>query len=316
MKHVLVTGGAGFIGSHLASELAARGVRVDILDDFSSGSRRNLPANLSGDVIEGSVTDLDACRKAVFGVDTVFHLAAQVSVPESVQDPIGADRVNSGGTLNVLTAARDSGVKRVIFSSSAAIYGETSIEPVAETRLPGPVSPYGVQKLTGEHYGRCFFANYGLETLALRYFNVYGPRQNPDAPYAAVVPRFLDSILAGKRPVIYGDGEQVRDFCSVHDVVQANIKAATTDRREALGQVFNIASGRAISINNLASEFAAVTGKNVTPVYGPARQGDVRYSSADIARAKAVLGFEPRVSLKEGLAEAAAQARNSAGLRS
>jgi UDP-glucose 4-epimerase len=306
MDYVLVTGGAGFIGSHLVAALVAAGVRVRVLDDFSSGDRRNLPPEVSDVIVVGTITDVDVCRKAAAGVDVIFHLAAQVSVPESVDDPITADRVNSRGTLNLLIAARDAGVKRLVFSSSAAVYGESAQGPVDEQTLQYPTSPYGVQKLASEHYARCFMQLYGLETICLRYFNVYGPRQNPNAAYAAVLPKFVTQVLAGKRPVVFGDGEQTRDFCNVRDVVRANILAATTTRAEAVGEVFNIACGRSVSLNGLLAEIEAITGRKIDPIYQAARFGDIRHSSANIAKARALLGYEPQVYLREGLTDAIA----------
>ncbi|HEY3331696.1 MAG TPA: SDR family oxidoreductase [Capsulimonadaceae bacterium] len=304
MDYVLVTGGAGFIGSHLVNELIANGVRVRILDDFSSGDRHNIPAGASGDIISGSITDINVCRKAAEGVDAIFHLAAQVSVPESVEDPVNADRINTRGTLNVLLAARDASVKRLVFSSSAAVYGDADAGPAVETMLPNPTSPYGVQKLTGEQYARCFMQLYGLETISLRYFNVYGARQNPNAAYAAVLPKFLTMVLAGKTPVVFGDGEQTRDFCNVHDVVKANILAATTQRTDAIGEVFNIAYGQTLSLNALLGELSTIIGEPITATYGPPRVGDIRHSSANIEKARSLLGFEPTVSPRQGVEEA------------
>ena len=304
MDFVLVTGGAGFIGSHLVKELTASGVRVRVLDDFSSPGSTRLSDKVCNDVVVGSITDVDVCRRAAKGVDTIFHLAALVSVTESVDDPVRADAINSGGTLNVLIAARDAGVRRVVHSSSAAVYGDTQVVPVHEGVPGNPTSPYGVQKLAGELYASCFSSMYDLEAISLRYFNVYGAGQNPTAPYAAVVPKFLTALAEGRRPIVYGDGEQTRDFCSVKDVVRANLLAATTTRAGAVGEAYNIAGGHAISLNQLLKIIANLTGVPIDPIYQAPRVGDIRHSSANIAKARDFLGYEPTVTMVDGIQQA------------
>jgi nucleoside-diphosphate-sugar epimerase len=304
MERVLVTGGAGFIGSHLVRELVKRRIVVHVLDNVSSGNI----AHLEGlgnrlKFMEGDIRNAVACRNACRGVDTIFHLAAMVSVPQSVVDPIQSDAINTGGTLNLLLAARDNQVNRFIFSSSSAVYGETDRLPTNEDVLPCPASPYGVQKLTGEHYARNFTLLYNLETICLRYFNVYGPRQNPNSAYAAVIPKFLNRLLEGQPPTVFGDGEQTRDFCHVRDVVAANLLAAETTNADAIGNVFNIGAGKRISLNTLLSELRKVTSIDFQTHYEAERLGDIKHSGANIARAKAILNFSPKVSLTAGLKE-------------
>lgn len=265
MERALVTGGAGFIGSHLVRALVGRRVAVRVLDNLSSGTTANLEGLGSRiELMEGDIRNAIACRNACRGIDTVFHMAAVVSVPQSVADPVHADAVNIGGTLNMLLAARDCRAQRFVFTSSSAVYGDTPVIPTPEDVLPAPISPYGVQKLTGEHYARNFTRLFGLETVALRYFNVYGPRQNPHSEYAAVIPRFLTRVLAGEQPVVFGDGEQTRDFLAVGDVVAANIQAADCGDPRATGAVFNIAGGVMTSLNDLLEEIGAVVGSRVT----------------------------------------------------
>jgi nucleoside-diphosphate-sugar epimerase len=302
MKRVLVTGGAGFIGSHLVRALRVQGAPVRVLDNLSSGRLVNL-RGLDAEVefIEGDIRDAALCRAACEGVDTVFHLAALVSVPQSVADPALSDAINTGGTLNLLQAARDRRARRFVFSSSSAVYGDTDVIPTHEEVLPRPTSPYGVQKLTGEHYARTFTRLFDLETVCLRYFNVYGPGQNPHSEYAAVIPKFLARLVAGEAPTVYGDGEQTRDFCYVGDVVAANLLAARTGNAEAIGNVFNIAGGVQTSLNDLLSRLRAATKVDRDACYAPARAGDIRHSGADIRRAREILGFAPRFSLPDGL---------------
>jgi UDP-glucose 4-epimerase len=304
VERALVTGGAGFIGSHLVQELVDRGVAVRVLDNLASGSVENLEScGKKIEFMEGDIRNAVACRNACRGVDAVFHLAALVSVPQSVADPVQSDAINIGGTLNLLLAARDYQVKRFVFSSSSAVYGDTDVLPTHERVLPMPTSPYGVHKLTGEHYARNFTRLYGLETVCLRYFNVYGPRQNPRSEYAAVIPKFLTRLLDGQAPTVFGDGEQTRDFCSVRDVVAANLLAAETMNAEAVGGVCNIASGKRISLNELLALMRTVTGTDIPASYEAARPGDILHSGAEIKRAKAVLGFAPKVELADGLRE-------------
>lgn len=304
MKSALVTGGAGFIGAHLVRALMAQNVAVRVLDNLSSGSI----ANLSGlgkkiDFVEGDVRNAVACRNACREIDVVFHLAALVSVPQSVADPIQSDAINSGGTLNMLIAARDQRVKRFVFSSSAAVYGDTHIIPTNESVLPNPQSPYGAQKLMGESYTRLFANLYNLETICLRYFNVYGPGQSPHSAYAAAVPRFLTALLSGQTLNIYGDGEQTRDFCMVGDVVAANLLAAITTRQQALGSVVNIASGTRVALNTLLAHMQEIVGSKLPICYQAARAGDIRHSGADIRLAQTTLGYCPKVDLPIGLRE-------------
>ena len=305
MQTALVTGGAGFIGSHLVQTLAASGVQVRVLDNAPATAPRNI-LDMQVTRLFGDVRDPDVCRRACREMDVVFHLAALVSVPKSVADPGEADAINTGGTLNMLLAARDSGARRFVFSSSAAVYGDAGLVPTPEESPLRPTSPYGVQKLMGEHYARLFTALYGLETVCLRYFNVYGAGQDPRAEYAAAIPRFMTRLFAGESPVVFGDGEQTRDFCHVSDVVQANLRAATTTRTEALGSVFNVAGGRQVTLNELLRHMQQATGARQPIRHEAARVGDIRHSGADIRRAVGVLGFAPQVDLAQGLADAAA----------
>jgi len=299
MKRAVVTGGAGFIGSHIADELVARGYQVAIIDDLSTGNNENIAALLKQsnvEFIEGSIVDLSLVNKLFRGVDYVFHLAAIASVPRSVKNPQASHEVNITGTLNVLLAARDTGVKKVIYASSCAVYGDTPTLPIKEEMLPKPQSPYAVTKLAGEYYCQVFHRVYGLPTVCLRYFNVYGPRQDPDSQYAAVIPRFIRRVIDDKPPIIFGDGEQTRDFTFIADVVEANILAAES---EATG-VFNIGRGQSISITRLAELIIELTGINVKPVHEEPRPGDIIHSLADISRARS-FGYEPSYNLEEGL---------------
>lgn len=308
-RRVAITGGAGFIGSNIADELSARN-EIIIIDDLSSGRPGNI-AHLrrlpNVTFRQGSILDLDLIQDAVRGVDYVFHLAALASVPQSVEDPVPTDRVNTLGTLNVLIAARDSGVKKVVFSSSCAVYGDTATLPVREDMPPQPLSPYAVTKAAGEHYCSVFGHVYGLPAVALRYFNVYGPRQNPRSQYAAVVPRFISRALEGAPLTIFGDGQQTRDFVYVRDVVAANIAAAESD---ASG-VFNVGSGRHTSVLELAGLIQKLTGMQTTVVHQPAPPGEVRHSYGDISRA-ARFGYNPRHGIEEGIRETIAAIRSGA----
>ena len=298
-RRALVTGGAGFIGSHLAERLVAEGFEVRILDDFSSGR----PGNLEGfraavELIEGDLRDSALLARAVEGIEVVFHEAAVPSVPRSVAEPERTNDVNVTGTLSVLEHARQAGVRRVVFAASSSAYGDTPVLPKVETMPTLPLSPYALQKVTGEQYCKLYTELYGLETVALRYFNVYGPRQNPESEYAAVIPKFVTASLEGRPAQIYGDGEQTRDFTYVADVVQANLLAA--DAAAAVGQVMNVAGGGRVSLNQLLSHIRELCGGE-EPVYHPARQGDVRDSQADVERARELLGFEVQTPIETGL---------------
>ena len=299
MKRAVVTGGAGFIGSHIANELVARGYQVAIIDDLSTGNKENIAALLKQsnvEFIEGSIVDLSLLNKLFRGVDYVFHLAAIASVPRSVKNPQASHEVNITGTLNVLLAARDTGVKKVIYASSCAVYGDIPTLPIKEEMLPKPQSPYAATKLAGEYYCQAFHRVYGLPTVCLRYFNVYGPRQDPDSQYAAVIPKFIQRVIDDKPPIIFGDGEQTRDFTFIIDVVEANILAAES---EATG-VFNIGRGQSISITRLTELILGLAGNNVKPVHEEPRPGDIIHSLADISRARS-FGYEPSYNLEEGL---------------
>ena len=299
-RRVLVTGGAGFIGSNLVHALLERGDTVRVLDNFATGNRANLDG-LEDDVevIEGELRSYERVHNAVRGVEVVFHQGALPSVPRSVQDPLTTSAVTIEGTLNVLLAARDESVRRVVFASSSSVYGNGGTLPRTETQQPDPISPYAVAKLAAERYCVSFSRVYGLETVALRYFNVFGPRQNPHSQYAAVVPLFFSAIQDGRPVPIHGDGSQSRDFTYVANVVEANILAA--DAPDAAGPVLNVATGRQASVNELADAIGAVLGKPVEKEYQPLRTGDVRDSWADISAARRVLGYETRVGLEEGL---------------
>jgi UDP-glucose 4-epimerase len=299
-RKILVTGGAGFIGSHLVSALASRGDSVRVLDDFSSGRKGNL-AGLEGqlEVIEGSLLDPAALEQALTGVDTVFHQAAIPSVPRSMAAPMASHEANATGTLRVLEAARRRSVRRVIYAGSSSAYGETPTLPKVETMPSAPLSPYAVAKLCGEHYCQVYARAFGLETVVLRYFNVFGPRQDPNSQYAAVIPRFVTAALEGRSPTIYGDGTQSRDFCYIDNVVEANLLAA--EAKEASGQVFNVACGEATSLNQVVELVGQALGRALEPRHEGVRAGDVMHSLADVSKARAVLGYQGRVSFAEGL---------------
>lgn len=298
---VLVTGGAGFIGSHLAGRLLELGHEVRILDNFATGRRSNLAAfHGEVEVIEGDIQSAERAYTAVRGCELVFHEAALPSVPRSIQDPLTSNASNVTGLLNVMLAARDSGVRRVLYASSSSVYGANPQLPKSETMAPLPISPYAVAKLAGEGYCRAFGEVYGLQTVAIRYFNVFGPRQDPRSQYAAVIPNFITALLAGEQPVIYGDGEQSRDFTYVENVVQGNVLAAEADG--AAGGVYNIACGQRVSLNELCGELRELIGSDIEPRYEQARPGDVKHSLADISAARAALGYEPEVLLRDGLA--------------
>ncbi len=297
----LVTGGAGFIGSHIAAALMAEGARVRVLDDLSTGHRENIE-EIGGDLefIEGSVADEQLLNRVLEDVEVVFHEAAIPSVPRSVEAPKQTHIASVDGTFSLLVAARDRRVRRVVYAASSSAYGDQPTLPKAEQMLPDPLSPYAVAKLVGEYYCQVFTRVYGLETVSLRYFNVFGPRQDPGSQYSGVVSRFISSLLSEERPVIYGDGEQSRDFTYIDNVVFANLKAALAT--EASGKVINVANGQRITLNQLLSELKDLTGKqDVTAEYREARIGDVRHSLADITLAQQFLGYESKVDLREGL---------------
>jgi UDP-glucose 4-epimerase len=298
----LVTGGAGFIGSHLVEELVRRGRRVRVFDNFSTGKRENLSIVLSEiEVMDGDILDLAAVREAMTGVERVFHQAALRSVPRSVADPLATDRVNVEGTLNVLMAAREAGVRRVVYASSSSVYGNEQILPLREVQPPAPVSPYAVSKLAAEHYCRVFTTLYGLPTVALRYFNVFGPRQDPESQYAAVIPRFLTAALSQQSLEVHGDGLQSRDFTYVDNVVLANCLAAESEL--AMGEVFNVACGQRCSLLDIVELLAEMLGaqRRIRWHHTPPRPGDVRHTLADIGKARRLLGYEVLVGFEEGL---------------
>jgi len=296
----LVTGGAGFIGSTIVDELLRRGHSVTVLDDFSAGKEANL-ADASGRVhlVRGTICDLEMTRDACKGVDIVLHLAARTSVPRSVADPLETNRVNVDGTLNVLVAARDAGVKRIVFAASSAAYGESPTLPKVETMPAAPISPYGVSKLAGEVYLQVFGRAYGLENVSLRYFNVFGPRQDPTSQYSGVLSRFMTAVLDGQPPVVFGDGEQSRDFTFIENVVDATLRAA--EAPDVSGAVMNVGTGTRSTLNHTLSLLGKISGKKITPQYDPPRTGDIRDSLADISLARRLLGYEPRVGFEEGL---------------
>jgi len=300
LSRILVTGGAGFIGSNLCAALLDLGYEVRVYDNFSTGKRENLAEFVrSIEVIEGDIRDYEGVEKAVTGVERVIHLAAMSSVPQSVDDPSAAHDINATGTLHVLKASRDHGAQRVVMASTSAIYGENPVQPKKEEMIPEPMSPYAATKLAGEHYCRIFSALYGLETVALRYFNVYGKRQDPASHYSAVIPKFITRMLSNSNPVIYGDGEQTRDFVFVEDCNRANIKASFTEGIS--GEFFNIGSGVNISVNELYNTIKDITGAELEPLYEDARKGDVRESLSDISKARRQLGFEPAYTMEAGL---------------
>lgn len=299
----LVTGGAGFIGSHIAETLAQKGAQVTVLDDLSTGREANLEPlrKLGVEFVRGSILDEELLAKTFVGVEYVFHQAAFVSVPRSVVEPGLCNEVNVTGTLRVLEAARQAGVKKLVYAASSSAYGETPTLPKVETMPPSPLSPYAVAKLTAEHYCAIYTLVYNLPTTALRYFNVYGPRQDPTSQYAAVVPNFITAAAKGDSPIIYGDGEQSRDFTFVADAVQANLKAALSPKAD--GTVVNVAVGERTTINELAAMVTKLVGVEVEPEYMEPRAGDIRHSLADISRAQELMGYEPQYNLEQGLRE-------------
>ena len=300
MQTCLVTGGAGFIGSHLVEGLLQQGHRVRVLDDLSTGKRANL-AHLGAKVelLQGSITDKDLVARAVQGVNWVFHLAALPSVQRSVEDPVPTHEVCATGTLNVLNASRQAGVQRVVYAASSSAYGDIPGALRSEDDPVSPMSPYAAAKLAGEHYCKCFTTVYGLETVRLRFFNIFGPRQDAQSPYSGVIALFIAALLKGRTPTIFGDGLQSRDFTYVGNAVQAVIKAAQAPK--AVGKVYNVGNGASTSLLELVKQLNLILGTSVVPQHGPARQGDVRHSQADISRARADLGYDPQVSFAEGL---------------
>jgi UDP-glucose 4-epimerase len=296
----LITGGAGFIGSHLVEALAAAGRPVRVLDDFSTGRRDNLAfVRPAPEVVAGDVADPAAVERAVAGASVVFHLAAVASVQRSVEDPLGSHRACATGTLHVLDAARRAGIRRVVYAASASAYGVPAGDVQTEDEPARPLSPYAAAKLAGEYYAHAFAASYGLETVALRFFNIFGPRQRADSPYSGVIALFTEAMLAGRTPAVYGDGLQSRDFTYVADVVQALVKAA--EAPGVSGRVYNVGTGRSITVLELVAVLNRLLGTELTPRHGPARAGDVRHSRADIGRSRRELGYEPAVSFEEGL---------------
>ena len=302
MAIYLVTGGAGFIGSHIAEALAGRGDKVRVLDNLSTGKKENMAAFMDRvEFIEGDIRDIGTCRRAVEAADHVLHQAALASVPGSVADPLLTNAINVTGTLNLLLAARDAGVRSFVLASSSAVYGDDPSLPKVEGREGKPLSPYGVSKLIDEKYAEVFHVLHGMNTVALRYFNVFGARQDPRSEYAAVIPLFITKVIRGERPVIYGDGEQSRDFIHVKNVVQANIVA--TESRAAAGEAVNIACGTGLTVNGLFEAVNKVLGTGVEAVYAEPRPGDIKHSVADIEKSRHLLGYEPSVTFMDGLRE-------------
>jgi nucleoside-diphosphate-sugar epimerase len=309
MALFLVTGGAGFIGSHLAEALIRRGDRVRVVDNLVTGRRENLAHLPDVDLVVADLADPGVAAAAVEGCDYVLHQAAIPSVPRSVQDPVASHRANVDATLNLLVAARDAGVRRFVYAGSSSVHGDGPEIPKHEGLVPRPQSPYGLQKLVGEQYCRLFAELYGLDTVSIRYFNVFGPRQHPSSPYSGVISLFIAALLDGRRPIIYGDGEQTRDFTYVANVVDGVLRACETPG--IAGRVINVATGGRVSVNTLLKTLCAIIGTEVEPIYAPARAGDIRHSQADISLARTLLGYEPRVSFEEGLRRTVAWFRDA-----
>jgi nucleoside-diphosphate-sugar epimerase len=299
MSSYLVTGGAGFIGSHLTEELVRRGQRVRVVDSLITGKRRNLDRIPGVEFLEGDLADLATCARAVEGIDYVLHQAAIPSVPRSVQDPLTSNRANIDGSLNILVAARDAGVRRLVYAGSSSAYGNTPTLPKREDMPTNPLSPYALQKLVAEQYCQMFTRLYGFETVTIRYFNVFGPRQDPGSPYSGVISLFSTAVLEKRQPTIYGDGEQTRDFTYVANVVDGVLRACEAPK--AAGEVINVATGHRISLNDLLATLNRIAGTDVRPIYAEPRVGDVRDSLADITKAKHLLGYTPIVGLEDGL---------------
>jgi nucleoside-diphosphate-sugar epimerase len=309
MAHYLVTGGAGFIGSHLSEEIARRGHRVRVADSLITGKRTNLDHIPGVEFMEGDLAELEFAKKAAEGCDYVLHQAAIPSVPRSVKDPITSNRANVDATLNMLVAARDAGVKRLLFAASSSAYGDTPTLPKHEQMPTNPLSPYALQKVVGEQYLQMFTRLYKLETVSIRYFNVFGPRQDPTSPYSGVISVFATALLENRSPMIYGDGKQTRDFTYVANVVDGVLRAC--EAPQASGEVINVATGGRISLNDLFYAMRDVVGGNLEPTYAEPRQGDVRDSQADIRKAKDLLGYAPSVSFEDGLARTIAWYRSA-----
>lgn len=304
MANYLVTGGAGFIGSNIVEELLRRGETVRVLDDFSTGKRANIVPFLDRiDLVEGSLTDPEACRCAVDGVDYVLHQAAMASVPRSIAEPVMTSEINVMGTINLLTAARDARVRRLVYAASSSAYGDQPVSEKIENLLPMPLSPYAAAKLSCEYFCQAYSESMGLDTACLRYFNVFGPRQDPSSTYSAVIPLFVTAVIEDRQPTIYGDGTQTRDFTFVANNVEANILAATAPN-PLRGQIFNIACGTSFSLLDLLNAINTVLGKNIEAHFAPARAGDVKHSLADIGKAREVLGYEVRIGFEEGMRRA------------
>ena len=312
MSTYLVTGGAGFIGSHIVQELVRRGEKVTVLDNFATGRRENLTAVQDRLTLhEADIRSLDVIRQYFEGVDYVVHLAALPSVPRSVKDPLTSNAVNIDGTLNVLLAARDSKVKRLVFAASSSAYGDNPVLPRVEDQMPRPLSPYALTKLAGEYYCQIFWRLYGLEAVALRYFNIFGPRQNPDSPYSGVLSVFIAAYARRQTPAIFGDGEQSRDFTYVENVVDATLRACQAP--QAAGKVINVGVGESHTLNRTIALLNEIYGREVTPRYDAPRPGDVRSSEANISLARQTLGYEPKVRFEEGLRRTVAWFRESSG---
>ncbi len=310
MAHYLVTGGAGFIGSHLAEALVRRGEHVRVVDSLITGKRSNLSHLQGVEFIEGDLAEIAVARRACEGMDFVLHQAAIPSVPRSVEDPVTSNRANIDASVNILVAARDAGVRRLVYAGSSAAYGDTPTLPKVETMPTAPLSPYALQKLVAEQYCQMFTRLYGLETVTTRYFNVFGPRQDPSSPYSGVISLFISALSEGRAPTIYGDGGQTRDFTYVANVVDGVLRACHSDG--VSGEVINVATGGRVSLNELFTTLRTLMGASVTPVYQPARAGDIRDSQADISKAGRLLGYAPTVRFEDGLARTVAWVKAAA----
>ncbi|MDA2922509.1 SDR family oxidoreductase [Patescibacteria group bacterium AH-259-L07] len=298
---ILVTGGAGFIGSNIAAKLLKDGEFVRIVDDFSTGKKENIKEFLDNpnfELLKGDISDLNVAKDAVKGTDFVLHQAAIPSVPRSVNNPLRSNKVNINGTLNILISARDEKIKKLVYASSSSVYGDSPQLPKKETFSPNPISPYALTKFAGEKYTQLFAVLYGLPTVCIRYFNVFGPKQDPTSQYSAVIPNFISAVLNDRSPTIYGDGNQSRDFTFVENVVEANVLALQSN---ASGELINIACGKRTTLNDLLKYINQILGKNIKPVYEKSRPGDIRHSLADISKAKKILGYEPKITIKQGL---------------